>query len=78
MSGLGFITASLSVIYAAVVFVSALTGNIAVSGFAALAILVSFLGGCILFMLGIMGEYLWRIFVQVSGRPEAVIAEIHT
>jgi glycosyltransferase involved in cell wall biosynthesis len=78
MSVLGFITASLSVVYAAVVFISALTGHITVSGFAALAVLVSFLGGCILFMLGIIGEYLWRIFIQVSGRPEAVIAEIHT
>jgi dolichol-phosphate mannosyltransferase len=78
MSVLGFVTASLSVVYATVVFVSALAGNITVSGFAALAILVSFLGGCILFMLGVIGEYLWRIFIQVSGRPEAVVAEIHT
>jgi glycosyltransferase involved in cell wall biosynthesis len=77
MSALGLLTASLSVIYAATVFVSALTGSIAVTGFAALAILTSFLGGCILFMLGVMGEYLWRIFVQVSGRPEAIVEELH-
>jgi hypothetical protein len=28
-------------------------------------------------MLGVIGEYLWRIFDQVSGRPEAVVAEEH-
>ena len=64
-------------IYAAIVFVSALTGSIDVTGFAALAILISFLGGCILFMLGVIGEYLWRIFIQVSGRPETIIEELH-
>jgi hypothetical protein len=28
-------------------------------------------------MLGVIGEYLWRIFVQVSGRPESIIEEQH-
>jgi polyisoprenyl-phosphate glycosyltransferase len=77
MSALGLCIAFLSVIYAVIVFVSALTSSIGVTGFAALAILISFLGGCILFMLGVMGEYLWRIFIQVSGRPETVIEELH-
>jgi dolichol-phosphate mannosyltransferase len=77
MSALGLLIASLSVIYALIVFISALSGNIMVTGFAALAIVVSLLGGCILFMLGVMGEYLWRIFIQVSGRPEAIIEELH-
>ncbi|MES2192855.1 MAG: glycosyltransferase [Pseudomonadota bacterium] len=77
MSALGLFIAFLSVIYAATVFVAALSGSIAVTGFAALAVLTSFLGGCILFMLGVIGEYLWRIFVQVSGRPDAIVDELH-
>jgi dolichol-phosphate mannosyltransferase len=77
MSALGLLIASLSVIYALIIFISALSGNIPVTGFAALAILISLFGGCILFMLGVMGEYLWRIFIQVSGRPDAIIEELH-
>jgi dolichol-phosphate mannosyltransferase len=77
MSALGLFIACLSVLYAAVVFISALSGGITVTGFAALAVLTSFLGGCILFMLGVIGEYLWRIFIQVSGRPDAIVDELY-
>lgn len=77
MSVLGLLVAVLSFGYSVIVFFSALMGTVAVTGFAALAILTSFLGGCILFMLGVIGEYLWRIFLQVSGRPESVIEEQH-
>jgi dolichol-phosphate mannosyltransferase len=77
MTVIGLLAAVLSFGYSIVVFISALLGTVTVTGFAALAILVSFLGGCSLFMLGVIGEYLWRIFVQVSGRPEAIIAEKH-
>jgi dolichol-phosphate mannosyltransferase len=78
MSALGLLIAVLSVCYAMAVFIAALSGSIPVTGFAALAVLTSFLGGCILFMLGVMGEYIWRIYIQVSGRPEAVVNELHT
>jgi dolichol-phosphate mannosyltransferase len=27
-------------------------------------------------MLGVIGEYLWRIFDEVNKRPEAVVEEI--
>jgi len=30
----------------------------------------------IILMLGIIGEYLWRVLDEVNGRPEAVISEI--
>jgi dolichol-phosphate mannosyltransferase len=44
-----------------------------VPGFATLATLISFLFGLLLIMLGIIGEYIWRIFDQVNGMPESVI-----
>jgi hypothetical protein len=28
-------------------------------------------------MLGLIGEYLWRIFDAVNRKPEAVIGEVH-
>ena len=33
--------------------------------------------GLIIIMLGIIGEYLWRIFDEVNQRPEVVIDEIY-
>lgn len=77
MSALGLTMALASLAYAVTVFLSAIGGHVVVSGFATLAILISFFGGCTLFMLGVMGEYIWRIFIQVSGRPEAVVDEAY-
>jgi polyisoprenyl-phosphate glycosyltransferase len=74
---IGLIMAMISFLYAGHIVIATLTGHIAVSGFATIVTVTSFLGGCTLFMLGVIGEYLWRIFDQVSGRPESVIAEEH-
>ena len=41
-----------------------------------LAALISFLLGLIIVMLGIIGEYVWRIFDEVTRRPEVVIDEV--
>jgi dolichol-phosphate mannosyltransferase len=48
-----------------------------VRGFATIVALVSFLLGMVIVMLGIIGEYLWRIFDETSDRPEAVIDKIY-
>lgn len=47
----------------------------AVSGWASLAILISVLGAAILLMLGIMGEYLGKLFMQCKQRPEYIIKD---
>jgi dolichol-phosphate mannosyltransferase len=77
MSAIGLITAFCSFAYAVRIVIASLSGEIDVSGFATIVTVNAFLGGCTLFMLGVIGEYLWRIFDQVSGRPEAVVAEEH-
>jgi glycosyltransferase involved in cell wall biosynthesis len=77
ITAVGLTIAMCSFIYAVYIVIAGLSGKIDVSGFATIVTINSFLGGCTLFMLGIIGEYLWRIFDQVSGRPEAVIAEEH-
>jgi glycosyltransferase involved in cell wall biosynthesis len=69
MSAIGLITAICSFAYALRIVIASLSGEIEVSGFAAIVTVNAFLG--------IIGEYLWRIFDQVSGRPEAVVAEEH-
>ena len=47
---------------------SALIGRTAVAGFTTLVLLVIFFGGTTLFAVGLLGEYVARLVVEV-GRP---------
>ncbi len=75
MSVFGIAVAILSFLYGADIVISALLGYVDVRGYATLVALISFFSGLILFMLGVLGEYLWRIFASVNNIPEAVIDE---
>jgi dolichol-phosphate mannosyltransferase len=46
-----------------------------IQGWASVIISVLFLGGIQLIVLGIFGEYLGKLFLQVKGRPSYIIAE---
>ncbi len=50
------------------VIVALLTGK-AVSGWASLMLSIWFVGGCILLGLGIVGEYIGKIYLEVKDRP---------
>lgn len=76
ISAMGLLVSIASFGYGVLVVVSALIGQIAVPGFATLAALISFLLGLIIVMLGVISEYIWRIFDEVNGHPYAVIDEI--
>lgn len=54
--------------------INQLTGN-AVSGWASIICLVCFMGGIQLVCLGIMGEYIGKIYMEVKGRPRYIISE---
>lgn len=75
MSVFGISVAMLSFLYGAYIVVNALLGNVDIKGFATLVALISFFSGLILFMLGVLGEYLWRVFASVNNMPEAVIED---
>ena len=77
MSLFGVGVAILSFLYGLDIVISALLGYVDVRGFATLVALISFFSGLILFMLGVLGEYLWRIFASVNNIPEAVIDETY-
>lgn len=66
---IGFLSAILSIIYLVFVVIQKLFFGIAVPGYATIVVLMLLLGGLILFCLGIIGEYLSKIYVQVKNRP---------
>ena len=77
ISFFGIAVSILSFFYGAFVIVDALVNEREVPGFYALAALIAFLLGVVIAMLGVIGEYLWRIFEQTSDRPEAVVEKVY-
>lgn len=76
ISFVGMVVSLLSFAYGFIILFNTLLGNGTVAGFATIVALLSFLLGLVIVMLGIIGEYLWRIFDETNKRPEAVIDEI--
>ena len=74
----GFLSSLLSVIYLLVVIIQKLFFEIAVPGYATIVVLILLLGGLILFSLGIIGEYLAKIYVQIKNRPIYIEKEYFT
>lgn len=72
----GIIVSAFSLAFVIFVVFNGLLGRYNVPGFATLASIISFLLGLVICMLGVIGEYLWRIFDEINRRPEAVIEEI--
>ncbi|WPP42087.1 glycosyltransferase family 2 protein [Paenibacillus hunanensis] len=77
MSALGVITALLSFLYGVYVVVGALSGWIPIQGWTTIIALITFLLGIIMVMLGIIGEYLWRILDESRNRPSFIVDEVY-
>ena len=73
---LGVLTAIAAVIYLIVVVLQKLIVGIDVPGFATIIVLTLLLGGIQLFCIGIIGEYVGKIFEQSKDRPIYVAKEI--
>lgn len=65
----GFTSSVISIIYLIVVVIQKLFFGIDVPGYATIVVLVLLLGGLQLFCLGLLGEYLSKIYIQVKNRP---------
>lgn len=72
---LGFICASVSALVIPIVIAMRLTGSQAFLGQATTLIAVLFLGGVQLISLGILGEYLGRLYDEAKGRPLYIVRE---
>jgi glycosyltransferase involved in cell wall biosynthesis len=66
---LGLLTALGSFAYAVVIILQKLLYGNPVKGYPSLMVVVLFLGGVQLVFLGIIGEYLGRMFDETKGRP---------
>lgn len=71
----GFLSAGLAILAIPVVIAMRLVGSQAFFGQASTLIAVLFLGGVQLISLGVLGEYIGRIYDEVKGRPLYVVRE---
>jgi dolichol-phosphate mannosyltransferase len=74
-SYLGFICAGISILAIPVVAILRLAGSAAFFGQATTLIAVLFLGGVQLISLGILGEYIGRLYDEAKGRPLYIVRE---
>ena len=72
---LGLIVSALAFVYGAIVVFKTLVTGIDVPGYASLLVVVLFIGGVQMFFLGLLGEYIGRIYKEVKGRPIYIVEE---
>ena len=75
ISLVGLITSGLGVLYSASIVISWLRGETPFTGWAPIMIVILLVGGLIMVMLGVIGEYVWRINEEVRKRPNYVVRD---
>lgn len=72
---LGVISASMGFLYGIYTIVKRLVNPAVPMGFSALMAALVFFGGMIMIMLGLIGEYIGRIYISMNNSPQYVIRE---
>lgn len=75
ISVMGFSISAIAIIYGIIIFFKTLILGIDVPGYASLIIILLFLGGIIELSLGVIGEYLSRVFIESKNRPIFIARE---
>jgi polyisoprenyl-phosphate glycosyltransferase len=76
ISLVGVLTAFAGFLYAIDIVYGRLRHDIPFTGWAPIMILILVIGGLLMLMLGIIGEYVWRIYDEVRGKPNYVVRNV--
>lgn len=75
---LGLIVSGLSLTYGGyAIFAYFFLPSFVIQGWASILVVTTFLGGCQLLFLGLIGEYIATIFDEIKGRPVYIVARAH-
>lgn len=77
-SYVGACVALLAFLYIVIIMGGVLIGGRDVPGYASLMSVTLFFGGMQLLSIGVLGEYIARLFIEVKGRPLYVVADAST
>jgi dolichol-phosphate mannosyltransferase len=75
MSFLGIITAFVGFLYSLIIIYARIVHKTPFTGWAPIMIITLIIGGVIMIMLGIIGEYIWRIYDEARNRPIYIIKD---
>ena len=75
MSLIGLITAAAGFLYAMAIVYARLINKTPFTGWAPIMVLVLIIGGLLMIMLGIIGEYIWRIYDETRNRSIYIIKD---
>lgn len=75
-TGTGFFVAAVGFIYGIITIIRKLIGLNYVLGFSGLMSAFLFLGGLNLIMLGLIGEYIGRIYISLNKSPQFIVREV--
>ena len=73
MSRIGLLAAVIGVVYLVAIVIAWLAGETPFKGWAPIMVSILVLNGFMMMMLGLVGEYLWRIYDQIRERPMHVV-----
>jgi dolichol-phosphate mannosyltransferase len=76
ISLVGALTALTGFLYSADIVYWRLRHSTAFPGWAPIMVLLLIIGGLMMLMLGIIGEYVWRIYDEVKGKPNYVVRDV--
>lgn len=76
VSSIGILFSFLGILFSASVVVAWLFNKTPFSGYAPIIISIFLVGGVNIILLGIIGEYIWRIYDKVQNKPPYVIDRI--
>lgn len=74
-SFLGFLCSLFGFIYGIVLIALRLNGKIVIMGYSSIMAVILFVNGIIMVILGLIGEYIGRIFISINCSPQYVIKE---
>jgi glycosyltransferase involved in cell wall biosynthesis len=74
---LGFVVSAASILFGLSAVIVKATGGLAVPGWTSIMVLVGVVGGIQLVVLGVIGEYIGRIYDEVKRRPLYLVSAAH-
>ena len=73
---LGVICACMGFVYGFIIVIQRLFDQTPIAGWSSMMAMLLFIGGMLMMMLGMMGEYIGRIYICLNNSPQYVIREM--
>src|SRR6218665_2716724 len=73
----GFLSGLITLVYALVIIILKISGNVPVSGWSSMMLVILLTSSFQMIALGVLGEYLWRVLEASRNRPLYIVEEVY-